>query len=491
MALGVKKTWPEVFVSEEAITQTVTAMVKRAEARKIGPRLYTTNMIDSPESIIKRNLWDIVGTLAPGTVIGWRTAFISGPSEDGTVFVTGPYKRELILPGLRISIIKGAGRLEGDNPFISNLLYMASEARLLLENLMPTKAKGRDTRSVGQKEVEDKLVRLLQIRGEQRLNEIRDVARKIAPQLDADREFGILDNLIGSLLRTRTARLETPTARAFAAGVPYDTHCVERFEKLRQALATDILPFRPRPNLPPAFTNEAFYDAYFSNYIEGTEFPVNEAIGIVFDGKIPANRPEDAHDILGTYQVVGNFREIFEVPKSFESFIDLLRRRHATILGGRPGRRPGEFKEKLNQAGSSVFVAPEFVAGTLKQGYEIYRSLAHPIERALFMMFLVSEIHPFDDGNGRVSRAMMNSELLAGGLCRIIIPSVFRNEYVSSLKRIKNHSDPSAYLRVMLYAQDFVNRIDFTDLENAKSVLTECNAFADPADNVKLVMPPV
>ena len=489
VALGAKKILPEVFVSDESITQVVSGLVKRGKARKIAPRLYTTNMTEPPEVVVRRNLWQIVGALAPYTVIGWRTAFISGASEDGSVFLTGPYKREIKIPGKRISIIKGAGRLEGDNPFISEVLFMASEARQILENLMPTKAKGNDTRSVGQKGVEDKLVRILQNRGEERLNELRDHAKRIAPQLNALRELDILNDLIGSLLRTRTTTLVTPVAQAFAAGIPYDPHCVERFEQLRQALASDILPFRPRANVPPAFTNEAFYDAYFSNYIEGTEFTVDEALGIVFEGKIPVARPDDAHDVIGTYQVVGNFREIFTTPKSFESFLDLLRSRHATILGGRPNKRPGEFKEILNQAGSSVFVAPELVSGTLKQGYDIYQSLRSPTERALFMMFMVSEIHPFDDGNGRVSRAMMNSELLAGGLCRIIIPSVFRNEYVSSLKRLKNHRDPSAYIRVMLYAQDFVTRIDFTDIEYAKSVLTECNAFSDPADNVRLALP--
>lgn len=488
MALGVKKTWPEVFVSDKSITQEVTMMVKKGKARKIAPRLYSTNLTDAPEVIVRRHIWLIVGALAPDAIIGWRTALYSSPSEDGSIFVTGPYKREITLPGMRIVMVKGAGTLEGDSPFIGGL-HMSSEARCLLENLMPTRMKGKSTRSVGQKAVEEKLVKILQIRGENGLNTIRDRARKIAPHLEATKEYKRLDNLIGSLLRTKPASVETSVAKAFASGEPYDPLCLERFEELRQALATEVLPLRSRPNMPPAFYNEAFFDAYFSNYIEGTEFPVNDAIGIVFNGWIPENRPEDAHDILGTYQVVGNLKDAFEVPENFDSFLVLLRKRHATILAGRPDKRPGEFKERINQAGSSVFVAPELVAGTLKQGYEMYRSLTSPIGRALFMMFFVSEIHPFNDGNGRLSRAMMNSELLAGGLCRIIIPSVFRNEYVSSLKRIKNHSDPSSYLRVMLYAQELVNCIDFTDLEHAKSILTACNAFADPADDVKLLKP--
>ena len=487
MALDAKNL-PEVFVSDEAITQIVSQLAKKGEVRKIGPRLYTTNMAEPPERIIQRNLWQTVGALVPGAVVSFRTAYSAGPAEDGTVFVTGSYKRELKLPGLRIVVVEGPGQQEGDNPFPGGL-FISSEARYLLENLMPTKAKGNITRAVGKEEIENKLAKVLQFRGEDGVNAIRDLARRIAPRIAAEREFGILNDLIGSLLRTRPATLTSPAAKAFASGEPYDLYCLERFEILRRVLATEGLSFRPRANMPPAFQNEAFFDAYFSNYIEGTEFPVDDAIGIVFAGKIPQNRPQDAHDVIGTYQIVGNLREMMEIPKEFTSFVQILQRRHSIILAGRPDKRPGEWKEETNQAGSSVFVAPELVVGTLKQGFELYHSLTLPVARALFMMFLVSEVHPFDDGNGRISRAMMNAELIAGGQCRIIIPSVFRNEYVSSLKRIKNHSDPSSYLRVMLYAQEFINRISFVDLDAAKAALTQCNAFNDPADELRLVMP--
>ena len=31
------------------------------------------------------------------------------------------------------------------------------------------------------------------------------------------------------------------------------------------------------------------------------------------------------------------------------------------------------------------------------------------------MMFMMSEVHPFDDGNGRLARLMMNTELVSAG----------------------------------------------------------------------------
>ena len=134
-------------------------------------------------------------------------------------------------------------------------------------------------------------------------------------------------------------------------------------------------------------------------------------------------------------------------------------------------------------------VAPELVKGTLAQGYMYYCSLTDPLARALFMMYLVSEVHPFDDGNGRTARAMMNAELVAAGICRIVIPGVYRNEYIASLKLLSNHRDATAFLRVMDSAQEFVSRIDFSDLVTARQTLERCNAFERPADNVELMMP--
>ena len=61
-------------------------------------------------------------------------------------------------------------------------------------------------------------------------------------------------------------------------------------------------------------------------------------------------------------------------------------------------------------------------AGTLRHILEIARNLEEPFQRAAAMMFVLSEIHPFDDGNGRIARAFMNAERNGGGERRILIP---------------------------------------------------------------------
>jgi Fic/DOC family len=42
--------------------------------------------------------------------------------------------------------------------------------------------------------------------------------------------------------------------------------------------------------------------------------------------------------------------------------------------------------------------------GTLHESWRLYDSLPVSFARAAFAMFLVSEVHPFADGNGRMAR---------------------------------------------------------------------------------------
>ena len=71
---------------------------------------------------------------------------------------------------------------------------------------------------------------------------------------------------------------------------------------LHGALAGHVATRRPEPADPERVF--AFFEAYFSNFIEGTEFEIDEAEEIVFGGVIPEERPADAHDVLGTFGVV-------------------------------------------------------------------------------------------------------------------------------------------------------------------------------------------
>ena len=46
-------------------------------------------------------------------------------------------------------------------------------------------------------------------------------------------------------------------------------------------------------------------------------------------------------------------------------------------------------------------------------------------------------IHPFMDGNGRVSRLVMNTILLQHGYLPVSIPPIFRRDYISALQNYR------------------------------------------------------
>ncbi len=172
----------------------------------------------------------------------------------------------------------------------------------------------------------------------------------------------------------------------------------------------------------------------------------------------------------------------------FEGFLSLLKRRHYVIMEGRPDKRPGEFKTEVNRAGLTIFVEPSLMRGTLRQGLEMFRSLDDPFRQAAFMMFLVSEVHPFDDSNGRVARAMMNAELISGGERRILIPTAFREDYLLALRALSRERNPRPLLRMLDRAQQFSAAIDFTNLQGALARLRQCHAF-DSGPDARLRMP--
>lgn len=483
------KKFPFMFVSDSGRSVEISRAAKAGHIRKIGPRLYTVNMKDAPEQLVRQNLWQILSLLLPGAVVSHRSAIENRISPAGRMYVTERYARTIKLPGLEIVVLEGPGSLmDWDSPIFD--LFTACRERAYLENLLPTKAKGIESKTLSRQELEELLTGMLKSGGANELNRFRDRARNVANLLAMEAEFKKLDDLIGAIQGTRETTLISPLSRAHSIGEGYDPAVVERFATLRAALAGIAFPERAMPvGEKQQFYNAAFFDAYFSNFIEGTEFEIEEARAIVESGVVPLERTEDGHDILGTYRVVGSIEEMTTLPRDYDEFLELLTRRHAIILEGRPDKRPGRFKEKPNMAGMTRFVEPGLVRGTLRQGFEFYRGLEHPFARALAMMFFVAEVHPFDDGNGRIARAMMNAELVAKGHARVIIPSVFRGEYLSGLKRMTNENDPTPFIKQMHYVQEFVARIDFSDKDRAIESMRSCNAFARPEDNVKLRMP--
>ena len=80
-------TLPEVFVSDGTISKAVYQAVERGEMRKLGSRLYTRNLDEDPERLVRRNWYNLVAAYYPDAIIADRTALEGKPGKRWDGFV--------------------------------------------------------------------------------------------------------------------------------------------------------------------------------------------------------------------------------------------------------------------------------------------------------------------------------------------------------------------------------------------------------------------
>lgn len=466
--------------------------VVAGKLRRIVTGMASTLPQSDWPALIARERLRVLAALFPGALLSHRSAW-QGGQPDGSpgaqwIHLTAGSKRSVQLPGLTVMLWKGPPPAAGDSPMLGRELYFPSLPRLLLENLQPSR--GPQRRSVGREAVEQRLLETCDARGEEALSQLREQARSLAPGLGLQNEFTVLDELVGSILGTRASRLTTPEGRARTAPIPFDAQRLALFEHLAMQL-------RAKPLAQPAAValsetaraNFAFLESYFSNFIEGTEFDVQHARAFVLQGQPIAERPKDSHDILGVYRQALQPSWALQTLASGEPVLAQLRARHADLMQERPEVGPGEFKLLANRAGNTEFVAPERVRGTLVQASQLLSSVPAGTARALLAMFIVSEVHPFTDGNGRLARLVMNAELSAVGACRIMVPTLFREEYLDSLRALSRQGDASPFMTAMQKIHHWTAAFRFEELDHTIAELARCNAFERSLVQYKLLTP--
>lgn len=458
---------------------------KDGRLRRLARGMYTDDLSSAAEDIVAQHRWAIVAQLIPDAVIVDRSAATGGAPAQHTLFVASEQRsRHVELPGLTIAVRRGK-RLASDLPWASNLV-IASQARTLVDNLAVSRGRGRIARTLSREELGDWVARQARLGGDERLHRLRDQAKRIAVELGVAERCADIDAFIGAALGTRTAPAGSRALTARATRGGFDDDRVRLFEQVANELA-GLGPSAEVPATLPAPTDEAasgvgFWEAYFSNYIEGTVFAIEQAQEIVATGTPPADRPADGHDILGTYRIVTSLDNRARTPSSPEEFCNLIRARNAEILAGRPELGPGDWKKDRNQAGSFAFVDPPLVEGTLNEGFAHREKISNPLGRALYMFFVVSEVHPFADGNGRVARATMNAELSAANETRIVIPIVWRNEYFTALRQLSRAGNVGLFVRTLAYTWRWTAAMNWDDDPTTRAQLERTNALVDSTD---------
>ncbi len=130
-----------------------------------------------------------------------------------------------------------------------------------------------------------------------------------------------------------------------------------------------------------------------------------------------------------------------EAPIS-EKFIKSL---HQKLLPTEP-EHAGSYREIKARFPNTQTVLPNYmkVPALMAELIENDNKINDPIEKALRFHYDLVSIHPFTDGNGRVSRLVMNTILMQNDFPPIIIPPEEKAKYIQVLETysLKNNSVP-------------------------------------------------
>ena len=451
-------------------------------AVRLAPGIYVLRPRLPAAECAAHHLWAIVARVWPGAVVCDRSA-LAGGVIDGWLFICRPVperRADLRLPGVTVTCRVGPEPLPGDMRFPHGL-HLSGSARGLVENLSSAgrPAKYRPARAAGESAVGDSIDDLASSANPDAIKNTLAQLDLIGDHFDARAVARVRRLLIAALGTLSPERIASARLAARVSGEPFDAERLRIFRSVLSDLQSAAPSVRPVIGVASARHWLPFFEAYFSNYIEGTTFSVEEARRIAIDGEVPPERPADAHDVSATYRIVNDESLMSQRAVSSDDFTELLQERHRTLMAARPDKNPGLFKLRPNYAGGTAFVAPAQLMGTIKAGWDLCSEVVDPFQRAVMIMFLITECHPFDDGNGRLARIMSNAELIAHDQWRVVIPTSYRGNYLAALSGATHNGSGAALHSALDFTRRWASSIDWSDWQRSIRDLNESHAFED------------
>jgi len=211
---------------------------------------------------------------------------------------------------------------------------------------------------------------------------------------------------------------------------------------------------------------------YNSNAIEGNSLTLGETRSLLLHGLTAEGKPLRDHlDVRGHNEAILALGEVVRDKRPLtEQFIREL---HQLTLGephykaaqtpdGLPTRKrvvPGQYKTAPNNVLTTTgemfyFATPEAMPAEMTDLVAWYRReteqpTRHPVALAAEFHYRFVRIHPFDDGNGRLSRLLMNLVLLSHGYPITVIKNADRNRYFAALAQA-DAEEPEPFLRFVV-----------------------------------------
>lgn len=187
--------------------------------------------------------------------------------------------------------------------------------------------------------------------------------------------------------------------------------------------------------------------AYNSNRIEGSRLS-EEQTRYIFETNTISVEPEETanvDDIIETVNHFACFDYMLEhageplSEKMIKEFHRLLKRN--TSDERKSWFRIGEYKARPNRVGDRHTTEPDRVAEAMERLLAAYNRRIDPTFQAIVAFHVeFEEIHPFQDGNGRVGRIILFKECLRNGITPFVIDHEIKLFYYRGLREYRSES---------------------------------------------------
>jgi Fic family protein len=182
--------------------------------------------------------------------------------------------------------------------------------------------------------------------------------------------------------------------------------------------------------------NFAIKFTYNTQRIEGSTLTLKETANLLEHGITPSSKP--IRDVKEAESHKKVFFEMLDYKKELN--LGTIFKWHKTLLENTRLDIAGKIRNHNVAIAQSKFKPPTFIEldSLLNEFFEWYKKekdKLHPVELAALVHLRFVTIHPFTDGNGRISRLMMNFILKKNRFPMLDIPYEKRTGYYNALER--------------------------------------------------------
>lgn len=173
-----------------------------------------------------------------------------------------------------------------------------------------------------------------------------------------------------------------------------------------------------------------------SNAIEGNPFDRRETLTVMTTGEIVAGKRRASEEVLNLTKAIDQAQALTNSERLSEADVRGL---HAVLMSGLIPDA-GKYRRGAVAISGAKYQPPEAdaVAPLMHQLVETLndnRTAATPLALACYGHWCMARIHPFTDGNGRMSRLIQDLLLLQRRVVPVVIPSAKMNQYYASLQK--------------------------------------------------------